>query len=767
MMKTALLILFLALPVFAEDFYVAEVLQGNGGGSSEANATNKLFFNTSGNWGVGAGKISAGDTVIFVGTHTTNAVIQGSGSAGSPITIRFAAGAKFSKGTWNQSGSNGDAALYGTGRSYIDVDGGGNQDVDFECTSNGTGLTTSNHAVGIQFDNSAFINVFGVRATNMYLRTTGSEDNAVGGCIQFRSGAYSVMVSNCIVSDANVPIYVAYSAGNSNVTIRHCWGTKAGEGVIVMGALSGAASLTNTLIYNNRFFENLAWSGQPNIHVNCIHLHSFISGSRMTGTRIYNNEFGGNMGSAPTSYLFIEGEMEDSFIYNNLFRLYDAETAGGNGMLFVKGTRRTYVFNNTFWSESPRYNAMALGGSYGGTGWDTNIFATNNLSYNVALPITSPYNPPAISGSDYNVFYASGGTYPLFTYTNTAQRVFSNGSTGWKDVTPFDDNSTTSQPTLDANLVPTSADTIARAGGVNLTAWGIATDYYGNPRPSSGSWSIGAFQYQELTPIDNQATGAGVAGLRNLRFGVIHTNAFTEAMEYWGYASAAYGLTNQPILWMKASGHRFRASDGDAVTEAQDYSSRGLHLGQATAGKRPTYKTGSIGGLPTFRFDGGDCLTNPAIASTTHTLFVVLSNSSHGIVLEQSADASANSGCYIYTDTTCGQLVNRSSTISSKNGTTDWGINNRLLARFTHDGNHTGNTGRTNGTLFGSVTCSDSGNPGTGSATGAVNIGARNNAASAALTGHISEILWYSPKLSDGDAAIVEAALNAKYGGLY
>ena len=515
-MRWALLIWLIALPVIAEDFYVAETLQGNGGGSSAANATNKAFFNTAANWGAGAGKISAGDTVIFVGTHTTNAVIQGSGSAGSPITIRMNAGAKFSRGTWNQSGSNGDAALYGNGVSYIDVDGGGNQDVDFECTSNGTGLTTSNHAVGIQFDASAFINVYGVRATNMYLRTTGSEDNTVGGCIQFRSGANSIMVSNCIVSDANVPIYVAYSTGNSNVTIRNCWGTKAGEGVIVMGALSGTASVTNTLIYNNRFFENLAWSGQPNIHVNCIHLHSFIAGSRMWGTRIYNNEFGGNMGSAPTSYLFVEGEVEDTFIYNNFFRLYDAESAGGNGMLFIKGTRRTYVFNNTFWSESPRYNAMALGGSYGGTGWDTNIFATNNLSYNVAFPIISPYSPPSVSGSDYNIFWASGGTYPLFTYTDTAQRVFVNGSTGWKDVTSFDSNSKTNQPTLDANLVPTVADTVARGAGVNLTSWGITTDYNGNPRPSSGAWTIGAFENQTLTIVTNNASGVRLRGWRGL-----------------------------------------------------------------------------------------------------------------------------------------------------------------------------------------------------------------------------------------------------------
>lgn len=37
----------------------------------------------------------------------------------------------------------------------------------------------------------------------------------------------------------------------------------------------------------------------------------------------------------------------------------------------------------------------------------------------------------------------------------------------------------------------------------------------------------------------------------------------TEAMEFWNYSNSAYGITNQPILWMKASAHRWRASDGD------------------------------------------------------------------------------------------------------------------------------------------------------------------------------------------------------------
>lgn len=45
-----------------------------------------------------------------------------------------------------------------------------------------------------------------------------------------------------------------------------------------------------------------------------------------------------------------------------------------------------------------------------------------------------------------------------------------------------------------------SADTAAIGQGVNLTALGITTDRFGNTRPASGAWTIGAVEGGEEPP---------------------------------------------------------------------------------------------------------------------------------------------------------------------------------------------------------------------------------------------------------------------------
>ena len=71
-----------------------------------------------------------------------------------------------------------------------------------------------------------------------------------------------------------------------------------------------------------------------------------------------------------------------------------------------------------------------------------------------------------------------------------------------------DPHSTSLTPTfVSSTYVPISSDTVARGKGTNLTAvfaeMGVpATDYYGNPRPTSGNWTIGAFEdVSKPTPV--------------------------------------------------------------------------------------------------------------------------------------------------------------------------------------------------------------------------------------------------------------------------
>ncbi|CAB4212523.1 hypothetical protein UFOVP1444_13 [uncultured Caudovirales phage] len=493
-MRVALLIFLFAFQAFAEDFYVAEVLQGNGGGSSAANATNKAFFNTSANWGSGAGKISAGDNVYWVGTHTTNAVINGSGSIGSPINIIFLSGSGFTKGTWNQSGANGDAAIFGSAVSNIVITGKYDlSNPDIQCTANGSGLTTSNHSVGIQFNSSQNIRCQFLTVTNTYRRTANAyEDNEVGGCIQFRTWSRAITIVSNICSEANVPVLLTgvgdYSFISNNIISR------AGEGCVVAGPNEGD-TCTNLFISGNYVTHDTTWAGHPNIHLNAMHLFTVGAANQNLGMEISGNTFSGTFGSNATSMLFLEGRNFGSRIYNNLF-LPESANGGGNGYLTVKGCPYTYVFNNTWIGFTGVRACTAIGTTSYGGGLDNNLYITNNLMTNVAMYIADP--TLSVAACDYNVYW------PDDSSSFSGFRTF----TQWTNAFGFDINSKMSPPNLQSTFVPASTDTVAKDFGRTIS-W-RTVDKLGTEVPQGSAPDVGAFEY---------TAGGGSTSYRGFQFG--------------------------------------------------------------------------------------------------------------------------------------------------------------------------------------------------------------------------------------------------------
>jgi hypothetical protein len=82
-MRYLLILIALVASLHAESLYVTETGAGAQNGLSLATAWSAANFNTSGNWGSGAGKISAGDTVYLSGVFTTRLTVLGSGSSSS------------------------------------------------------------------------------------------------------------------------------------------------------------------------------------------------------------------------------------------------------------------------------------------------------------------------------------------------------------------------------------------------------------------------------------------------------------------------------------------------------------------------------------------------------------------------------------------------------------------------------------------------------------------------------------------------------------
>ena len=91
-----------------ENIYISQTAQGSNDGSSCFNSHPVLWFNTALNWTTLTtldGKIGPGDTVHLCGTFTSVAgssmlTVQGSGNAGSPITIFFEPNVQISAPYW-------------------------------------------------------------------------------------------------------------------------------------------------------------------------------------------------------------------------------------------------------------------------------------------------------------------------------------------------------------------------------------------------------------------------------------------------------------------------------------------------------------------------------------------------------------------------------------------------------------------------------------------------------------------------------------------
>ena len=131
----------------------------------------------------------------------------------------------------------------------------------------------------------------------------------------------------------------------------------------------------------------------------------------------------------------------------------------------------------------------------------------------------------------------------------------------------------------------------------------------------------------------------------------------------WSPASIA-GLQ----LWLDAS-QIVGLNDGDAVATWSDLSGNGLNFTQATASKRPLYKTGAQNGLPGVLADGVDDIMESAVVDwSAHdkcTVFLAMKNPVAAVELffERSPNLNVNPGGFsIVTDATVLQPAIRTTT---------------------------------------------------------------------------------------------------------
>ncbi len=459
--------------------YVAQYASGSGNGDSCANATPISYY--SGSW---SGKVAAGDTLHLCGTLTSTLTIGASGSAGSPITILFEPGAKFSKAYWVWS----SPAIVGGSYSYIIIDGGTNGII--ENTDNGSALAYQQNTLGISLSGGSNVEVKNVTIQNMYVRS--SDIDYASACSDSSQGIFSMGGGSNISIHDNHITYCArgmslyFGANGSEYSVYN--NTFENGNSFIWSAPTGNFTINNFNIYNNIANMGIHWNypSGDRWHSEYIHIHT-DAGGYMNNVKIYGNAFGPyaamktDTGDSSTSgWIFDEAKGNNRWIYNNLFT-----TASGYGATNGIVSRQSSssgtgygIFNNTFVkSGTTRGNAIYIGNVS-----DKDLLIKNNIIFNYThgIYVTGTLTLNNVNQIDYNVYYGVANWYQ-----------FSSWST-WKGL-GYDAHSTsTSNPALDNNYVPLLSDTVAKDKGVSLSSY-FTADKLGNTR--TGTWDIGAYEY--------------------------------------------------------------------------------------------------------------------------------------------------------------------------------------------------------------------------------------------------------------------------------
>ena len=491
--------------------------------------------------------LAAGDLTYVCGTitvaqNTTGLQINNSGSSGNPIIIRFDSGAVMKSPAWPPDGTSGAIDL--GGNSWITIDGQGNSSGGggiIEATLNGDpGATCLGGSCSIHGDsncveggtNSTNITIEGLSCIDMYVAigfgTNGVGPNPGGGTCFYEHGNISGWtIKNNFAHDVGWCVSLQYDSGPSNgVTIANNQFYNLDHG-IALGGPSASQTLENVNIYGNNIHDYSNWdttngySAQGSWHHDGIHIWGDNDSGTdpITNVNIYNNTFGGKIGRNDTAHIFIErngGATTNVVIFNNT--LIDTGDGYNPDGLLTTGQDGGYkIYNNTFISNSSASDVCM------GTSSSPNITFINNvvtgcvdgLGQGVA-GLMYMAGGSALSGGLHNNIYGPGAGSQIFNYASSSW--FGPFST-WQLDTGQDASPSayTTNPNLTSTGVPNSGSPVIGVGA-NLTSLCtgnltlLCDDITGAARPTTGAWTIGAYNYASGPPQASAPTFSPAAG---------------------------------------------------------------------------------------------------------------------------------------------------------------------------------------------------------------------------------------------------------------
>ncbi len=507
---------------------MSEAGAGLRNGLSLANAWNAADVLNSANWSpvLGtAGKISPGDRLIINGTNTTMMEPQQSGTAGHPITLFFATGAKFSNTSWTVG-----AGIHVKNCNYITIDGNSSGKIGgvggdsarangiIECTANGSNRANQLNGGGIWAENASNLTVKNMWIRQIFTRTQGAaktaNETSTGGigCYAVNDSYSNLTVQNCIVSDAYIGIDTAYGnpsqAANflfQSITISNCnWG-------LHIGGNTDDAKIDNVECTDCIFGNYAVWDDPAgDYHHNGLFFvpsNSAVTGYQH-GVRIHHNIFNDNYGLHSTSAMDLNSPNSDwdLAIYENLFFCPNDVPTNELITLAIHSGTATVANNSVYAAPGSGSALITISGLFGLTSNKIyNVY--NNAAFNMALMYFHDDNAFTVLNEDYNV--VSGTTFSGFYY-----QYESNGKTlaQWQAL-GYDPHGSNADPkyvsAVDLHLQAGSpCDVVAISQAAIFTV-----DFDGVPWVAT---RIGAYKYGGIPPPPPPITRTGKVRLTGL-----------------------------------------------------------------------------------------------------------------------------------------------------------------------------------------------------------------------------------------------------------
>ncbi|MGA7521079.1 MAG: hypothetical protein WBW84_01265 [Acidobacteriaceae bacterium] len=449
-----------------------------------------------------------GDVNYICGTITGDAGAQllnprGNGSAGHPVMIKFDTGAILQAPYFAPSpngGCGGAICLYG--RSYYTVDGQNTGTI--RNTANGTGLTYQQKTEGIEGYNCNYCTVENLTIANLYVHNSAKDTSAEASaqrCISISGSNW--LIEHNVMHDSGWCLFNNFNNGDGNVVIAGNTIYNIDHGWMLASQVSGGSS-GPFIFRNNTVYGYANWDTWNDTYhhdgIHCFTSETNGSPAHITLLAIYNNRFEGPIGQNVTGHIFIEGGQGPGStpcadatsgiaVYNNVTM---GDRPDNNGLFDLASGNFTAahgggVYNNTLISSAGNGSGVCFtaNSDTSGMSFENNaVSGCNQLIETDSIPFSPDYNQ-----------YGNGGDNAF-----VCQRNFNAPSqiASWRSCVRGDSHSAY-HASLGVNGSGQPQPRSPLTGkGINLTSLcsgaltSLCSDSAGNPRASSGAWTVGA-----------------------------------------------------------------------------------------------------------------------------------------------------------------------------------------------------------------------------------------------------------------------------------